>query len=139
MFVPRAERGHMRINGWIFFAGIMMIILGTMSAINGLIALFNDDVYLVTKDQIVAFDFTAWGVIHLILGIVVVFAAFALLNGAVWARIVTAILAGLVIIEQIGTIQAYPFWSISMIAISVAVIFSVSTMGKADEEIELPM
>ena len=129
----------MRINGWIFFAGIMMIILGTMSAINGLIALFNDDVYLVTKDQIVAFDFTAWGVIHLILGIVVVFAAFALLNGAVWARIVTAILAGLVIIEQIGTIQAYPFWSISMIAISVAVIFSVSTMGKADEEIELPM
>jgi len=117
----------------------MMVILGTMSAINGLIALFNDDVYLVTKDQIVAFDFTAWGLIHLILGIVVVFAAFALLNGAVWARIVTAILAGLVIIEQIGTIQAYPFWSISMIAISVAVIFSVSTMGKADEEIELSM
>ena len=131
--------GGIRINGWIFFAGIMMVILGTMSAINGLIALFNDDVYLVTKDQIVAFDFTAWGLIHLILGIVVVFAAFALLNGAVWARIVTAILAGLVIIEQIGTIQAYPFWSISMIAISVAVIFSVSTMGKADEEIELSM
>ena len=128
-----------RINGWIFFAGIMMIILGTMSAINGLIALFNDDVYLVTKEQIVAFDFTAWGLIHLILGIVVVLAAFALLNGAVWARIVCAILAGLVIIEQIGTIQAYPFWSIAMIAISVAVIFSVSTMGRADEEIELPM
>jgi hypothetical protein len=131
--------GGMRVNGWIFFAGIMMVILGTMSGINGLIALFNDDIYLVTKDQIVAFDFTVWGIVHLILGLVVIWAAFSLFSGAVWARVVTAILAGLVIIEQIATIQAYPFWSIAMIGISVAVIFSVSTMGRADEEIELPM
>jgi hypothetical protein len=129
----------MRINGWIFFAGIMMVILGTMSAINGLIALINDEVYLVTKEQIVAFDFTTWGWIHLIVGIIVVFAGFALYSGALWARIIAAILAGVVIIEQIGLIQAYPFWSIAMIGISIAVIFSVCTMGKADEEIELPM
>jgi hypothetical protein len=117
----------------------MMVILGTMSAINGLIALINDEVYLVTKEQIVAFDFTTWGWIHLIVGIIVVFAGFALFSGSLWARFVAAIMAGVVIVEQIGLIQAYPFWSISMIAIGVAVIFSVCTMGRADEEIELPM
>jgi hypothetical protein len=129
----------MRVNGWILFAGIMMVILGTMSAINGLIAIINDEVYVVTDEQVVAFDFTMWGWIHLLVGVVVVFAAFALIRGAVWARLVCAILAGLTIIAQVGTIQAYPFWSIAMIAISVAVIFSVCTMGRADEEVELPM
>jgi len=116
-----------------------MIVVGTMSAINGLIALLDDEVYVVTKEHIVAFDFTTWGWIHLILGIVIVFAAFSLLSGAVWARIVAAILAGMSIISQVGTIEAYPFWSIAIIAIDMAVIFAVCTMGKADEEIELSM
>jgi hypothetical protein len=137
--VSASETGGYRVNGWVFFAGLMMVILGTMSAINGLIALINDEVYLVTNEQIVAFDFTTWGWIHLIVGIIVVLAGFALFSGSIWARFVAAIMAGVVIVEQIGTIQAYPFWSISMIAISVAVIFSVCTMGRADEEIELPM
>lgn len=129
----------MRVSGWILFASIVMIVVGTMSAINGLIALLNDEVYVVTKEHIIAFDFTTWGWIHLILGIIIVFAAFSLLSGAVWARIVAAILAGMSIISQVGTIQAYPFWSIAIIAIDMAVIFAVCTMGKADEEIELSM
>jgi len=129
----------MRVSGWILFASIVMIVVGTMSAINGLIALLDDEVYVVTKEHIVAFDFTTWGWIHLILGIVIVFAAFSLLSGAVWARIVAAILAGMSIISQVGTIEAYPFWSIAIIAIDMAVIFAVCTMGKADEEIELSM
>jgi len=129
----------MKISGWILFASIVMIVVGTMSAINGLIALINDEVYVVTNEHIIAFDFTTWGWIHLILGIIIVFAAFSLLSGAVWARIVAAVLAGMSIISQVGTIQAYPFWSISIIAIDMAVIFAVCTMGKADEEIELSM
>jgi hypothetical protein len=129
----------MRVSGWILFAAIIMIVVGTMSAINGLIALINDEVYVVTSERIIAFDFTTWGWIHLILGIIVVLAAFSLLSGAVWARIVAAILAGMSIISQAGTIEAYPFWSISIIAIDIAVIFAVCTMGKADEEIELSM
>jgi hypothetical protein len=129
----------MRVNGFILFAGIMMAVLGTMSAINGLIALFNDEAYIVTDTHIIGLDFTQWGWIHLILGIIVVCAAFALMSGALWARFICAILAGLVIVAQFGTIEAYPFWSIAMIAISVGVIYSVCTMGRADEEVELPM
>lgn len=129
----------MRINGWILFASMMMIILGTMGAINGLIALINDEIYVVTSERIIAFDFTTWGWIHLILGIVVVLGGFSLVTGAVWARMVAAILAGMSIISQVGTIEAYPFWSIAIIAIDVAVIFAVCTMGRPDEEIELSM
>lgn len=129
----------MRVNGWILFASIMMVVVGTMGAINGLIALINDEIYVVGSERIIAFDFTTWGWIHLILGIIVVLAAFALLQGAMWARILAAVLAGMSIISQVGTIEAYPFWSIAMIGISIGIIFSVCTMGKADEEVELAM
>jgi len=129
----------MRINGWILFASFMMIVVGTMGALNGLIALINDEIYVVTADSIIAFDFTTWGWIHLILGIVVVLAGFALLSGAVWARIVAAILASMSIVSQVGTIEAYPFWSIAIIGIDIAVLYAVCTMGRADEEIELTM
>ena len=129
----------MRINGWILFASIMMIVVGTMGALNGLIALINDEIWIVTADSIWAFDFTTWGWIHLILGIVVVLAGFALMSGAVWARILAAILAGASIVSQVGTIQAYPFWSIAIIGIDIAVLYAVCTMGRADEEIEFTM
>ena len=129
----------MRINGWILFASFMMIVVGTMGALNGLIALINDEIYVVTADSIIAFDFTTWGWIHLILGIVVVLAGFALLSGAVWARIVAAILASMSIVSQVGTIEAYPFWSIAIIGIDIAEIYAVCTMGRADEELELTM
>jgi hypothetical protein len=128
----------MRINGWILFAGIMMVLIGTMTAINGLRAMIADEQYLVTNEAVVAFDLSAWGFIHLVEGIIVVLAAFALIRGAVWARFVAAILAGVTAISYIGFIDAAPFWSIAVIGICVIVIYSVCTMGKADEEVEIP-
>ena len=129
----------MRINGWILFAGIIMVVAGCMTAINGLVAIIHDEVYVVTDDQVVAFDFTMWGWIHLILGAVMVFAAFSLLQGATWARIVTAVLAGLSAISQIAFISAYPFWALAIIGIDIAVIYAVCTMGRPDEEVEIGM
>jgi hypothetical protein len=129
----------MRVNGWILFAGIMMIVIGTMNAINGLIALFEDEVIINTGTRVVAIDVTAWGWIHLLLGIVIVIAAFSLLNGAVWARLLAAFLAALSIFAQIAYIDAYPFWSLAIIGICVAVIYAVCTMGRTDEEVDLPM
>ena len=116
-----------------------MVLSGTMTAINGLIAILNDKIIVVGEQHIVAFDVTVWGWIHLILGIVVVMAAFALLNGAVWARLVAAIMSVGVVLSQVAYIGVYPFWSLAIIAISVMVIYSVCTMGRADEEIELPI
>jgi hypothetical protein len=129
----------MKVNGWILFAGIMMAVGGTMSVINGLIAIFKDEVYVVTDENIVAFDFTTWGVVHLIVGTIVVLAAFALIRGATWARLIAALIAGMSIISQFATIEYYPFWSLAIIGIDIAVIYAVCTMGRTDEEVELPI
>src|ERR1044072_3184377 len=65
--------------GWIAFAGVMMVLLGTFHAIQGLVALFQDEYFLVAKSGLtVHVDYTAWGWIHLILGIIIALAGFAL-------------------------------------------------------------
>ena len=48
--------------GWILFAGTMMVLLGSFHAIQGLVALFNDEYFLVAQSGlVVTADFTAWG------------------------------------------------------------------------------
>ena len=53
--------------GWIAFAGVLMVILGTLHALQGLVAIFKDEYFLVSPSGLaVKLDFTAWGWIALI-------------------------------------------------------------------------
>jgi hypothetical protein len=76
--------------GWTMFAAILMVITGGWWLIAGLVALFNDDFYVTTRNYVFKFDPTAWGWIHLILGVLVLLAGFGLFQGAVWARTVVS-------------------------------------------------
>ena len=49
----------MRTSGWMAFAAWIMLLAGFSGIIDGLVAIINKDVYLVTEDGITAFDFTA--------------------------------------------------------------------------------
>src|SRR6478752_2323513 len=74
--------------GFIVFAGVAMVMIGAFHALQGLVALFNDDFYVVGQKWIFEFDLTTWGWVHLIVGIGVAVAGFFVFNGAVWARAV---------------------------------------------------
>jgi hypothetical protein len=104
-----------------------MMMAGIFGMINGLIAIIHDEVYVVGEEQIVAFDFTQWGWIHLILGGVVFAASLVLLSGsnAFWARLVAVALALMHATAQIAWIQAYPFWSITIIGLCVIIIYAL--------------
>jgi len=56
-------------TGLITFAAVAMIMIGVFQAVRGLVALFNDDFYVVGQKWIFEFDLTMWGWIHLIIGI----------------------------------------------------------------------
>lgn len=73
-------------GGFIVFAGIAMVLIGAFHAIQGLVALFNDDFYVVGQKWIFEFDLTGWGWIHLCAGIVIAAAGFFIFTGAAWAR-----------------------------------------------------
>jgi hypothetical protein len=117
--------------GWIAFAGFMMVMLGTFHAIQGLVALFNDQYFLVGKSGLtLSLDFTAWGWIHIIGGIIIAGAGIALFVGKMWARTVGVILAMASAIVNVSFLAAYPIWSAMMIGVDVLVIWAITVHGR---------
>lgn len=111
---------------WVVFAAVMLLLIGVFNVIDGLVALFNDDVYAVTEQGLVVWDFTAWGVIHLILGALMFLAGLGLFARSELARWFAIAVAGLNAIAQIGFISAFPLWTVLIIALDVLVIFALA-------------
>ena len=117
--------------GWIVFAGTMMVMIGVFHVIQGLVAIFNDEYYLVGKNGLVVeMDYTGWGWTHVILGAVLFFAGLGLFSGAMWARVVGVTLAGLSALANFAFLAAYPFWSAIVIALDVFVILALTVHGR---------
>ena len=88
--------------GWIGFAGILMVLLGGLSVFQGLIALLEDNYYVVTPSGYLLFDVTGWGWIMLIWGIILALVGLALLNGASWARWTAIVFVSINVFGQLG-------------------------------------
>ena len=117
-------------TGWIAFAGVIMVMLGFFHAIQGLVAIFKDQYYLVgTSGLIVNVNYTTWGWVHLLGGIILAAAGFCVFTGMIWARIVGVILAMASAIVNVGFLAAYPIWSLMMIALDVVIILALTVHG----------
>ena len=80
----QAEQSGWAIGGMVFAASAMLII-GCWQAIMGLAAIIDDDFYVVTANYTFDLDTTAWGWVHLIVGVLVALAGLALFAGQTWA------------------------------------------------------
>jgi hypothetical protein len=93
----RSAGGVREASGWavgfILFAAIMMIMAGTFQAFAGLVALFENEFYVATRNYLFQFDATTWGWVHLLVGLVVALAGFAVMAGRTWGRVVGITLA----------------------------------------------
>ncbi|GAA3383605.1 DUF7144 family membrane protein [Cryptosporangium minutisporangium] len=117
--------------GMIFFASIMLVIVGTFQIIQGLAALINDEYYLVTQDGLlISLDYTVWGWIHLIIGCVAIAAAVGILLGKPWAQAIAVLIAAVSIVANITFLAAYPVWSTIAIALDVLVIYALTVHGR---------
>lgn len=116
--------------GFVLFAAIMMVLIGIFHAIAGLTGIIKNTFYLVSPNYVISWDATVWGWIHLLLGIIVVLAGFALMQGATWARIVGIILVGLSAIANFAFIPYYPVWSILIVALDVVVLWALIAHGR---------
>ena len=115
--------------GWAYFAGFMMMILGGMQAISGLAAIFKSGFYVVNSTHLLVLDYRQWGWIALLLGVLIFFAGLELFRGALWARIVAVILAGLSFLANMAFINTYPLWSVTIMVVDVLVIYALLVHG----------
>ncbi len=116
-------------TGWVFFAGIMMILSGIFDAIAGFTALLRPTWYVATPHALLVFNYTAWGWIDLMVGLIILLAGFSILHGSTWSRIVGVIMASISAIASLGNINSYPIWSIVIITVDILVIYALTVHG----------
>ena len=129
-----AGRAEQDTSGWaagfILFAALIMIMAGCFQAFEGLVAIFNDNFYVATRNYLFQFDATTWGWIHLIFGVIVALAGFGLLAGRTWARVVGITLAVLSALANFLFIPYYPFWALTVITLDIFVIWALAAHGR---------
>ena len=121
-------------TGWVgllYFAGTMAIMLGGFEATMGFVALFRDDYFAVTRNGLlVTMDYTAWGWVHLLLGVIAVAAGIGIFAGQMWARVLGIAIAVVNALANMAFLPAYPIWSVIVIAMDVIAIYALAVHGR---------
>jgi len=120
-------------SGWIAFAGVMMIILGSLDAFWGLAGILNDEIVIVGGRGSLIFDITTWGWIHLILGSLVALTGLGLLTGNTAARVAGIFFVSVNAIAQIVWFPAAPLWAMLMIILDTIILYQLMVGWTRDE------
>ena len=124
------ERPSTRWAAWAVFAASMMILVGSLQALQGLVAIFDEDYYRVPSSGLVLeVDYSVWGWIHLALGVLVLLSGLGVLSGNVAARVVGVALAVLSAVVNLVYLAAYPIWGCIAITIDVLVVYALTVHG----------
>jgi uncharacterized membrane protein (DUF2068 family) len=104
-----------------------MLIIGSIDFFQGLIALFEDEYFVVTASGFLVVDLTAWGWIMLIWGVLLVLAGLGLLAGQGWARWFAIVVVSLNFIAQLGFLgnSQTPLWSLTVVALNLIVLYAL--------------
>ncbi len=108
-------------------AAILLVTVGVLQIFQGIAAIAKDEVFVTGIEYIYKFDFTTWGWIHLILGILVTLTVLVLFTGALWARFAAICILCLSNVANFLWLPYYPWWSILIIALDVVVIWAIVT------------
>jgi hypothetical protein len=115
--------------GWIAFAAIMMLVVGLFNVIDGIAAIASNKVFISGSGGAVVLDVTAWGWVHLVIGLLVAVVGYFLLQGASWATYAAIVLVIVNMLTQMMFLPAYPLWSIMIIALDSFVLWALIVHG----------
>ncbi|MFC8590294.1 hypothetical protein ACFWXA_03525 [Streptomyces atroolivaceus] len=107
------------------FAGVVLLVDGILAVVKGIAGIASDEVYTRISNYTFKFDVTAWGWIHLILGVFLVLVGWGVLKGSAWAWGVGIGLAALNLIANFVWLPYQPVWAIISIALDTFVIWAL--------------
>src|SRR6187200_550315 len=113
-------------TGWTIFAGVLLLIVGSLDALYGLAAILNDDVVIVGGQGVIIADVTTWGWVHFLLGSAVAATGLGLFAGANAARMAAVFFVTINAIAQIVWFPAAPLWAFLMIILDVTIIYQLT-------------
>jgi hypothetical protein len=121
------------VSGWAFgaiaFAATMAVLIGTFQIMEGLVAIINDEFYVVARNYTFDLDVSAWGWIHLIIGVVMLIVGFGLYSRAQWAGVAAIVIAMLSAVSNFFFIPYYPIWAVLLIGLNIWIIWALTRPG----------
>jgi len=116
-------------SGWVLYATIIFAIVGIMDIIYGLTMIINNEWIVFGAATVWYIDIAVWGWITLLLGVLGLAVAGGVYSGQTWARIVGVVAGGLVAINAFFVMPYYPLWAITVLAMSILVIWALTAHG----------
>jgi hypothetical protein len=122
----------MRGAGRVMFAGVLLLIVGTLNIIYGIGALDDANIFVDQKRYIFT-NLNTMGWVLIILGVIQLTGGFSLLAGNTYGRVIGVIGGSLGAIAALFSIGGNdPWWSLAIFFLSVWVVSGILTYG-ADE------
>ena len=114
--------------GLVFFAAMMLLVVGLFNVIDGIAAIANSHLFVANAHYVIG-DLRAWGWVVLILGLLQLLAGGGVMVGNQAARWFGIAIIGLNLISQLFFIPAYPFWALTIIAFDVFALYGLCVYG----------
>jgi hypothetical protein len=128
--MTEVQAGRTRWAGWVVLAALTLVVVGAVQVVQALVAFLRPSYYYVPASALaVRLDYSVWGWLQLLMGVLMLAAGYGLLAGRSWARVTTVILAGLSAVANMTFVAAYPWWALTLIALDVVIIYAVTVHG----------
>jgi len=135
----RPEPGYgyeeQRGEGWVVFAGVMLMIAGTLNFIYGIAAISNSHFYTANTRYVIS-DLNTWGWVLVALGVLEFCVALGVWVRAQWARWTGVFIAGVNAVIQLIFLPAYPLLSLAIFTLDILVIYGLIAYGGRQPEAE---
>jgi hypothetical protein len=122
-------------EGWLFFAFVLLVIVGFFNVVLGLTMIAGDSIYVTARDAgtVVIGNVNGWGWVILILGIFEVLAGFGVLARSQLSRWFAILMATLAALGHLPVIFGpHPIYSFLVVLLSVLVIYGLAQYGGRD-------
>ena len=120
--------GEPRGIGLVFFAAVILLVVGMFNVIDGIAAIANSHLFVANAHYVIG-DLRAWGWVVLILGLLQLLAGGGVMVGNQAARWFGIAVIGLNLVSQLIFIPAYPFWALTIIAFDVFALYGLCVYG----------
>jgi hypothetical protein len=114
-------------TGSMLFGATMMVLAGLFQLFQGIAGIAKDQIFVTTPNYAYSFNTTAWGWIHLVLGVIVIVTGFFVFTAAPWARVVGIGLVALQALASFMFLPYFPFWALAILALDVFIIWALAS------------
>jgi hypothetical protein len=118
------DRGY----GWVTFAGVLLLIVGTLNVIEGLAAIGNAH-FFVANTHYIAGSLKTWGWVVLCIGVLELAVGCGVFVKNQFSRWTGVVVLAANAIAQLLMIPAYPFWSLSIFTLDILAIYGLIAYG----------